>query len=683
MNDSTSLVIALHPGGSDHLRARWPRARWVLVGDEPAPGWEHLSGAGLLDLYRQRWHAVVALQSFSRLRALLVSLRTQQRFVYDAGVLMPWSGWRETRDAAHRAWVRSRPPDAQGAGNDYGFLDPAPSETLTVFPTVSVIVPVYNRREVLAKTLAGLCHQDYPRDAFEVIVADDGSHDAPEALDGIFSARLNLSWVRQEDRGYRLSAVRNLGLRAARHDVVVSLDCDMYPTRGFLRAYARWFEAAQRRGNVSLMVLGDRAFVDSTPVSPEQLLADPDAMARLPAMEAHEEIRSRFFGTRDWRRSAIAGSQQLRNHAHPYSLASGGNVAYWRRDALAAGLYDEAFRHWGGEDVDFSYRMMRLGAYFIPEPGALAYHQHHAPAVQRNDHKRTSLSQLGARVPHYRRLCREPVVLPEVSVYVPARNAETFIEAAVRSTLDQEFRDLEVCVVNDGSEDRTGQILDAMAASDARVRVAHKRAASGIAEASRAAVEMCRGEYILQLDADDELLPGAVWTLLDRLRREPRASLVYGGFVQVDAQGRVQRENLGEPFHWERALLGNLASHPRMFRRRDYARTAGFNRALTNAVDFDFYLRLAEVGEVLHVPRVLYRYRMHGGNTSIRQRLEQIDNHLRVAREAIARQGRDWTLDTFDRRNPARYRLLDASGVEVRVRLAERVRERALRWMSR
>ncbi len=679
-------MIALHPGAIDATSAvpgleRLRDPRWVLVGDETADGWENLSGIRLLELYRHRWGAVVALQPFSRLRALLLSLPAQQRFLYDAGVLVPWGAGIESSHAAQRSWVLRRPPDARGFGNDYAILAPEPAEALSEYPTLSVIVPVYNRREVLAKTLAGLAHQEYPRERFEVIVADDGSADRPEELDALFSDRLRLSWVRQEDRGYRLSAVRNLAIRAARHDVVVSLDCDMYPTRQFLRAHARWFAAARRRGRVSLMVLGDRAFVDSEALSVDAVLDDSEAMDRLPSMEAHEEIRPWLFGHRDWRRGAIESSHQLRNHPHPYTLASGGNVSYWREDAFAVGLYDEAFRHWGGEDVDFSQRVMRIGAYFIPEPGALASHQHHAPTVQRNEHKKITRSQLGARVPHYRRHCREAIVRPEVSVYIPARNAEPFIESAVRSALDQEFRDLEVCVVNDGSDDNTGAILDGLAKRDPRVRVVHRAERSGIAEASRGAVEMCRGELILQLDADDELLPGAVWALLDPLRREPRASLAYGGFVQVDETGAVLRENLGEPFNWERALLGNIASHPRMFRRRDYARTAGFNYSLTNAVDFDFYLRLAEVGEVLHVPRILYRYRTHGTNTSLRQRLEQINNHLRVARDAIARQGRSWTLDPLDRRDPTRYRILDASGEPVTRSTWSRIRGRLSMWM--
>ena len=126
-------------------------------------------------------------------------------------------------------------PPLLGLGNDYSFVETIhenvwnsenpPDYNLKV----SIIIPVYNRKEILAKTLAGIIHQTYPLELLEVIIADDGSKDNPEDLIPIFEEYFPIKHVFQEDDGYRLSAVRNLGIAAASHDHIIILDCDMLP----------------------------------------------------------------------------------------------------------------------------------------------------------------------------------------------------------------------------------------------------------------------------------------------------------------------------------------------------------------------------------------------------------------------------------------------------------------------
>ena len=89
---------------------------------------------------------------------------------------------------------------------------------------VTIIIPVYNRKEKLAKTIAALTHQTYPHNLFEVIIADDGSSDNPEELCETFKDFFSISYIRQEDEGYRLSEIRNRGIAAASHEQIIILD---------------------------------------------------------------------------------------------------------------------------------------------------------------------------------------------------------------------------------------------------------------------------------------------------------------------------------------------------------------------------------------------------------------------------------------------------------------------------
>ena len=122
-------------------------------------------------------------------------------------------------------------PKIEGKGNDYSFLEQKAMASNPNIP-ISVVLPVYNRIDMLRRTMAMLTHQTYPLHLIEVIIADDGSSDHPEQLILEFEEHFDVNYVRQKDLGYRLSHVRNLGVRAAKHDNIIILDCDMAPGAG-------------------------------------------------------------------------------------------------------------------------------------------------------------------------------------------------------------------------------------------------------------------------------------------------------------------------------------------------------------------------------------------------------------------------------------------------------------------
>ena len=97
-------------------------------------------------------------------------------------------------------------PEIVGPGNDYSFLEAKLDDDFTKFP-ISIVIPVYNRIEMLRRTIAMLTHQTYPLELIEVIIADDGSNDKPEQLIDEFSDYFEVNYVKQKDDGYRLSHI--------------------------------------------------------------------------------------------------------------------------------------------------------------------------------------------------------------------------------------------------------------------------------------------------------------------------------------------------------------------------------------------------------------------------------------------------------------------------------------------
>lgn len=89
-----------------------------------------------------------------------------------------------------------------------------------------------------------------------------------------------------------------------------------------------------------------------------------------------------------------------------------------------------------------------------------------------------------------------------VSIIVPAFNAEKYIEKCISSILDQTYTNIEVIVVDDGSTDKTRQLIDIISQQDSRIRVLHKKNA-GVSAARNSGIEISTGDYLVFVDADD------------------------------------------------------------------------------------------------------------------------------------------------------------------------------------
>ena len=100
----------------------------------------------------------------------------------------------------------------------------------------------------------------------------------------------------------------------------------------------------------------------------------------------------------------------------------------------------------------------------------------------------------------------------EISVIIPVYNKEAYVERCFRQLMAQDFDSFEVVAVDDGSTDRSGEICDKMAQQDQRIRIIHTEN-GGVTAARRRGMEESQGKYIMFVDSDDELLPGALRTM--------------------------------------------------------------------------------------------------------------------------------------------------------------------------
>jgi glycosyltransferase involved in cell wall biosynthesis len=226
---------------------------------------------------------------------------------------------------------------------------------------------------------------------------------------------------------------------------------------------------------------------------------------------------------------------------------------------------------------------------------------------------------------------------PQVSVLMPTRNAQDYIDAALRSVLQETRVPLEVVVVDDGSSDASRE--RALALGDPRVRIV-EGPRRGIAACMNAGLAAARGELLMRCDADDLYPAGRIAEQVDWLARHPGHDAVGGAFGTVDARGAAVVRQLDsgadERLDLEEELRrGVLRTHLCTFamRRAAVERVAGFREYFETAEDIDFALRLGERGRVAYLPRTWYLYRLHGASITHRQRDVRRLFYMQIARE--------------------------------------------------
>lgn len=537
-------------------------------------------------------------------------------------------------------------PPIIGLGNDWSLFEYEVEKRFGGFKkdeysmSVSVVIPVYNRKEKLAKTIAGLTQQTYPLELIEVVIADDGSSDNPDELVELFSKHFDIKYIRQDDEGYRLSEIRNKGVEAATHEQIIILDCDMLPLPTLVESYMMYAHITDKA-----VLIGGRRYVNTDNIKYENIIKNVGILYDLTSVrtDTGKPPENGLPPSEDWRYKIYRETNNLKNSKYPFRAFCGGNVCFPKSLIEKIGGFDEDFKAWGAEDTEFGYRVYNQGYWLIPVEKAEALHQeppNGSNETDRESGKTITQPILIEKCPAFYRKMEVGRIyeIPKVSVYIPAYNAIDFIEEAIESVLNQTYTDLEIVVVNDGSTDETGEFLDKLYGVNPRITIIHQDN-GGISSASNNAINHCRGEYILQLDSDDALLSETVEMLVNVLDKND-IGFVYGDSYLTDQTGKVY----GKAYSWSmydryRLLQGMMVHHPRMFRKRDYNRISGFDESLSNAVDYDLFLKLSEVTDGYHLQTPLYLYRQHNSNTSKVNSMQQDKNNFKCIQLAIRRLG--------------------------------------------
>ena len=209
---------------------------------------------------------------------------------------------------------------------------------------------------------------------------------------------------------------------------------------------------------------------------------------------------------------------------------------------------------------------------------------------------------------------------PKVTVLMPVFNRERFVDEAIRSVIEQDFEDFELLLVDDGSTDRTPEILENWKKRDPRVVVVTSATNEGLPAALNLGLAHARGEYVARLDSDDLMMPRRLAAQAAILDARPEVRLVTVPYDIVDVAGNyLGTRKSDEPPEVKAFLLHffNAAGNGQMFRLAEVLEEGGYRREYYSSEDYELWVRLLRRGRVETLPFVGMTVRNHESRSQI------------------------------------------------------------------
>lgn len=206
-----------------------------------------------------------------------------------------------------------------------------------------------------------------------------------------------------------------------------------------------------------------------------------------------------------------------------------------------------------------------------------------------------------------------PATPPRITVVTPCYNAGRFLEACIRSVVDEEYAGLEYIVIDGGSTDDTVEIIEKY---EPRLAYWHSGPDRGQAHAINMGLGRATGDVVAYLNADDRYRPGTLHAVATLFRDRPDVNVVFGDAVFTDEAGRPTGRYVGvdRPFAEKiRYWRGWPVPQPTVFLRLGVVQAhGGLDESFHYALDYDWFLRISRTERFYHAGAVLAEYRLRG-----------------------------------------------------------------------
>lgn len=210
----------------------------------------------------------------------------------------------------------------------------------------------------------------------------------------------------------------------------------------------------------------------------------------------------------------------------------------------------------------------------------------------------------------------------KISIVLPVYNGSEYLAESIESVLAQTYANWELIIVNDCSTDNTLAIASDFANKDARIKVFSNKENLKLPNTLNAGFEHATGEYYTWTSDDNKYKPEALRVMVECLEKNPDTVMVYANYTTIDSNGNAIE--LADKLEPKFMFVGNVVGACFLYR-ADAAHKVGlYDANLFLAEDYDYWIRLYEVGKVLHIKDDLYCYRIHGKSLT-ETRKNQVD----------------------------------------------------------
>ena len=239
---------------------------------------------------------------------------------------------------------------------------------------------------------------------------------------------------------------------------------------------------------------------------------------------------------------------------------------------------------------------------------------------------------------------------PLLSIVVPVyRPSHWYFEECVLSVIDQTYRNWELCLCDDGSDDaELTQMMEDFAARDPRVKALALEENGGISRATNRALDEAGGEFVVLLDHDDLLEPTALAEVAKVALTVPDADVIYTDEDKLDGVDRPYQPHFKPEWDPDLLLAYPYHGHITAIRHDIVREIGGFRPEFDGSQDFDIMLRATErARRVVHIPKVLYHWRVVAGSAAGDPDAKPwaYDASRRALADAVQRRGIDGDVD--------------------------------------
>ncbi|MCP8310247.1 MAG: glycosyltransferase [Candidatus Methylarchaceae archaeon HK01M] len=228
---------------------------------------------------------------------------------------------------------------------------------------------------------------------------------------------------------------------------------------------------------------------------------------------------------------------------------------------------------------------------------------------------------------------------PKITILMSVYNGEKYLREAIDSILNQTFKDFEFLIINDGSTDRTVEILRSY--HDSRIKIITNEKNMGLTKSLNKGLKIARSEYVARMDADDISYSRRLEVQYEYMKKNPDVGIVGSWNDVIDDKGNTidyRKHSLSSEDIYYILNFRNCLTHSSILFRRDLIiNNGGYNENISVASDYELWNRISKIAKIYQIPKSLVKWRRTKKSITSKKRSSQIETVNSVVRNNLER----------------------------------------------